>query len=876
MEGRERLTENQRMSEEGSASSGPDEQHPSVPQHETFGQMVHNASNREPSALPDTAEKYHIKETHHREEKIILGVDTDDDDQETNTEQQQEPIAAESNLVHTKTSLMDEVENALLKSKDESKRSTGDIFALAAAEQIIFSEQEDLQEQQYTESGKDHQIVYPISSEETDSLDALSIPNIDTKTTIESMEPLMPAASTEETRIRSSARTISPQLHNQHSEQNGSFSDHRLKPSVSCGTLVSLPEIGTKTTTESENEHQQLSWTMDDPIIVSESSNDDSNNNVRIDTPPLLENKSNETLMSVPDIGTSTTSDTIVTLDPDSDKLEEDQTGSKVPIPGIDTGDENTQKASKLEDLVDNEKTDIIMSDDDDAQTSTSSAGETEEPELGTDTTDYTDSDSTASRTLIQKFSDEVILCNNHLTGSFVPLQPEAIAAPERLDSSGSKDDEEKTEVQEDYEVEETSRKTDKKVGSKVEACSEPMIPDRCRKKTRAIKNTRPEYVSAAALKVEAGFEHGLEFISIDDELRISNISSTGLFWNSPLRPFDKMLRINNLNCETLEPMNATHLLNVLAGYVTVIAQNVGGDSSLIESQVTKAHPESEVGISFQDICRDDVLLKNEVEITFMGEKSVFSGSLLHVGDRILTVNDCVDLDSNVIDVMLQTSPRNITIQAKTKLKTQMAIARRPTHQLPPGFNVVRATAEARRQRAELRRKQGCYYNLCERPGAGANFFQWAGNVYVITIVIVGVVISWSTVKEHTYDGSDTVGTILKFMGLFVGGILLGFLVNAPWWFRKVGARFSVAQLVCNAIVIASFFILTRFFDSQSLVQDYRLVIFFLIFFPLLIIVNLPTIFVRREDGSDGNTLSDRSTESDDLSSSGSMIADNV
>ena len=134
----------------------------------------------------------------------------------------------------------------------------------------------------------------------------------------------------------------------------------------------------------------------------------------------------------------------------------------------------------------------------------------------------------------------------------------------------------------------------------------------------------------------------------------------------------------------------------------------------------------------------------------------------------------------------------------------------------------------------------------------------------MLTIVIVSVSISWNTVKEQTIDGSDAVGTILKFMGLFVGGILLGFLVNAPWWFRRVGARFSVAQLVCNIIVIAAFFVLQKVFDGANLVgAEYGYAIFFGLFFPLLIIVNLPSVFIKQADSSDGKTISDRSSPSD-------------
>ena len=73
----------------------------------------------------------------------------------------------------------------------------------------------------------------------------------------------------------------------------------------------------------------------------------------------------------------------------------------------------------------------------------------------------------------------------------------------------------------------------------------------------------------------------------VDRELRVSHIGP-GLFAKSPLAPFDKLLRINDLNCERLDPVNASHLLDVLTGSVTLIAQNPGGVADLVESQITK------------------------------------------------------------------------------------------------------------------------------------------------------------------------------------------------------------------------------------------------------------------------------------------------
>jgi len=384
------------------------------------------------------------------------------------------------------------------------------------------------------------------------------------------------------------------------------------------------------------------------------------------------------------------------------------------------------------------------------------------------------------------------------------------------------------------------------------------------------IENKRAEFISATVLKSGTDEEHGLTFVKAEGSLHILTISSTGLFANSALAPFDKMLRINNVNCESLDPRNAAHLLTHLTGAVTLIAQNPGGVSNLVESQITKPSADSRVGIVFQDTSNGVDDEEDELEITRIHDDSLFHFALLHVGDRVVAVNDNYHVNSTTASHLLDSAPQHCAIVAKTKLKTLIAIARRPTTQLPPEFNFLRTMEEEQLQqqqqqrREELQRKQGCCYNSRQGPGACAGIFQMLGNAYVISIVIFGISLSWNIVKEKAVDGSDAVSTILKFMGLFVGGILLGFLVNAPWWFRKVGARFSIAQLFCNAIILASLFVLRSIFKGASLSYSERLGIFFGLFFPLLIIVNLPSVFVKEANGSDGNTLDDRSAATND------------
>jgi hypothetical protein len=534
-------------------------------------------------------------------------------------------------------------------------------------------------------------------------------------------------------------------------------------------------------------------------------------------------------------------------------------------VSNVDRQDDWNEGADDEEEKEDEDLKAIQSTDENpDTETSFSASGESSDTtigteEAGTDTTsDTEDSLSTDENGAFLQDDDN----EQHL---IMPQQPDItrVAAISLDASPRSNAEEEKTEVDE-YNVPEDSVHLEVILHlSEPPPSPQPMDFDGgAHSVPPVIENTRAEYVSITVLKLDATDLHGLEFMLVDRELRVSCIHPEGLFANSPLAAFDKILRINDLNVENLDPANASHLLDVLTGSVTMIAQNPGGVPDLVESLITKPLSDSQLGLELVDVCRDENLGKTQLEIARIGQKSLFSPGLLHVGDVVVAINNSHDVDMHTGNLLLSTAPRECVILARTKLKTQMAIARRPTHQLPPGFNIVRAMEEARRQREELRRKQGCYYNSCEKPGAAANIFQWLSNVYVTLVVLVVVGRTWQSIKKENTEGSDSVGTVIRFAILFLVALIIGFLVNAPWWYRDVGVRFSIAQLVCNGLVVAGLIVLVL------VVGDYLIFAFSC---PLLIIVNLPSVFVKRDYGSDGHTISDRSPFDDDMSKESDM-----
>lgn len=609
---------------------------------------------------------------------------------------------------------------------------------------------------------------------------------------------------------------------------------------------------------------------------------------------------SSEGCLSLPDFGTNTTIDSADAMDDDVD-------------------DDDLQKEAKQE-ATPSHVADLghsfhaLRRPSHDASSTVTSVSTSSSHTIVTEALSVADSEDTATDLPIIRLDDEA--SDSHLDHHIMPQQPESflmvpssISAPNH--NSNLSDEEEKTEVDEYVHMEDDNHKVKKPRSSTPPLQLPPHIMQQDSKGRDpglslqddidesahilppVIENKRAAFVSATVFMQQqqhhTGTEeeeasqptsptaasqqqHGLEFISVDGSLHIFKISTTGLFANTPLAPFDKVLRVNDYPCETELPENAAGMFGMLTGPVTVIAQNQGGVKDLVECQITKSsccEANSCAGLVFEDryveSVGDDstkkVELKNELIIARIDDDSPFASALLHAGDEVIAINHCHDgLDANMAQYMLQSAPEHTIVLAKTRLNTQMAIARRPPHFRPASFDLVQTREEWLTndlEREESGRRQGCYYNTCKRPGALANLSQWLGNVYGITIVIVSISIGLDTIKEQTIDESGDPGT-LKFVALFGGGILLaGFLANAPWWCRRVGARFSIAQLVCNIIVIAAFFVLQSVFDGA------KLVIFLGLFLPLLIIVNLPSVFVKREDGSDGKTISDRSSPSD-------------
>lgn len=154
------------------------------------------------------------------------------------------------------------------------------------------------------------------------------------------------------------------------------------------------------------------------------------------------------------------------------------------------------------------------------------------------------------------------------------------------------------------------------------------------------------------------------------DELRLSSIRADTPAGQSPLREGDEILSINNQDCSRKDSESVGFLLQRALGYVTIVVQNHGGASDLVESMAQKSHKEP-LGIVFKDGPNNSVLVSQI-------RQGPFSNSLLNQGDQLLTINgeSCANMNATQVVQQLRSSPGDtMTLLTKTERETGVVVA---------------------------------------------------------------------------------------------------------------------------------------------------------------------------------------------------------
>jgi hypothetical protein len=114
--------------------------------------------------------------------------------------------------------------------------------------------------------------------------------------------------------------------------------------------------------------------------------------------------------------------------------------------------------------------------------------------------------------------------------------------------------------------------------------------------------NGRAEFRSVTFVKAQGDTDLGLRVrkTAPDGLIQITSLSSAagGVLSASPLAIGDFILSINGKYwCCEMEASEVEGLLRAVTGTVTIVAHNVGGDSTMVETMIEKPRPDSIVGL---------------------------------------------------------------------------------------------------------------------------------------------------------------------------------------------------------------------------------------------------------------------------------------
>ncbi|KAL3936056.1 MAG: hypothetical protein SGARI_002721, partial [Bacillariaceae sp.] len=124
----------------------------------------------------------------------------------------------------------------------------------------------------------------------------------------------------------------------------------------------------------------------------------------------------------------------------------------------------------------------------------------------------------------------------------------------------------------------------------------------------------------------------GIAFLTRPGNLQISNISTTGILWASPLRKGYDVLAMDEQVASKWTSFQAVEYLCSRSS-VAIVARNPAGSCNFVVAQVTKPTPRSKIGVSFKSF--DDGTLK----IGRVFPQGLFAGSILNEDSEVLNIN---------------------------------------------------------------------------------------------------------------------------------------------------------------------------------------------------------------------------------------------
>ena len=177
-------------------------------------------------------------------------------------------------------------------------------------------------------------------------------------------------------------------------------------------------------------------------------------------------------------------------------------------------------------------------------------------------------------------------------------------------------------------------------------------------------------YANITVYKPTSSHDVGLSIGLVGKVLRVTHISSTGLFARSPLRLGDEVLTINHMSCADKDSAFVLDTIKKALCTVALVVRENGGDPTLVSTMITKPSPISRVGINLRGTGRD-------LRVACIDRKGLFSTSLVHAGDLVVSVEgiSCSKMNSEYAEALIKRARSTVTILTKAEQRVGVVIS---------------------------------------------------------------------------------------------------------------------------------------------------------------------------------------------------------
>jgi hypothetical protein len=183
----------------------------------------------------------------------------------------------------------------------------------------------------------------------------------------------------------------------------------------------------------------------------------------------------------------------------------------------------------------------------------------------------------------------------------------------------------------------------------------------------------RPSLISVCFFKETGETPLGITLSSVNGVLRICKISSKHPLADTPLRPGDHLIALDNhRSCSQWTSAQAVRYMRECIGHFTMLFSNPLGDPNVREAVVYKANIADRLGVVFHNDEQNRLRIKRLNNFSLVGTLCA-----LQEGDFVESINGssaCNYMDTDVATAMIRSTQSMVSIVAKSINATQVSV----------------------------------------------------------------------------------------------------------------------------------------------------------------------------------------------------------